>query len=125
MLWGRNHATAAAREYEAGQRFAPSDPILASRVARAWLGQSKGERALAAIDAALREHPHHAPLWALKGHALLGLGKHEASAQALEESIRQNPFDPSPHCDLVQAAKGAPAAAIERANCELLGGSRR
>jgi tetratricopeptide (TPR) repeat protein len=125
MLWGRNHQTAAAREYEAGQRFAPSDPILASRVARAWLDQGKGDRALSAIDAALREHPHHAPLWALKGHALLGLGKLEASAQALQESIRQNPFDPAPHCDLVRAERGPASVAIERANCQLLGGSRR
>lgn len=125
LLWGRNHPVAAAREYEAGQRFAPSDPILASRVARAWLGQGKGERALTAIDAALREHPHHAPLWALKGHALLGLGKLELSAQALEESIRQNPFDPAPHCDLVQAEKNAADVAIERTNCGLLGGPAR
>ncbi len=125
MLWGRNHPVAAAREYEAGQRFAPSDPILASRVARTWIGQGKGERALAAVDAALREHPHHAPLWALKGRALLGLGKLEASAQALHESIRQNPFDPGPHCDLVEAERGASTAAVERANCGLLGGPGR
>lgn len=125
LLWGRNHPVAAAREYEAGQRFAPGDPILASRTARASLQQGRAERALSALEGALKDHPHHAPLYALKGQALLALGKNDDSAGALRESIRQNPFDPSPHCDLARAAADATEAAEEQRRCQLLGGRAR
>jgi tetratricopeptide (TPR) repeat protein len=123
MLWGRNHPVAAAREYESGQRFAPSDPILASRVARACLSQGQAERALNAVEEALHDHPHHAPLWALKGQALLKLNRDADSALALRESIRQNPFDPAPHCHLSRASREPSEKAKEQRNCQLLGGS--
>jgi tetratricopeptide (TPR) repeat protein len=125
LLWGRNHPVAAAREYEAGQRFAPGDPILASRTARASLQQGMAERALSALETALKDHPHHAPLYALKGQALLGLGKAEESATALRESIRQNPFDPAPHCNLARAASDAAEAGEEQRHCQQLGGRAR
>jgi Flp pilus assembly protein TadD len=123
LLWGSNHPVAAAREYEAGQRFAPGDPILASRTARASLQRGMAERALSALETALKDHPHHAPLYALKGQALLALGRSEESAAALRESIRQNPFDPSPHCNLARAAADASEAAEEQRHCQLLGRS--
>jgi tetratricopeptide (TPR) repeat protein len=123
MLWGRNHPVAAAREYEAGQRYAPTDPILASRVARASLSQGQADRALNAVEAALRDHPHHAPLWALKGQALLRMGRDNESAASLRESIRQNPFDPAPHCNLGRASHDPSEKAKEQRNCQLLGGS--
>lgn len=122
MLWGRNHPVAAAREYEAGQRNAPADPILASRVARASLTQSQAERALSAVEPALRDHPHHAPLYVLKGQALLLLGKTGESASALRESIRQNPFDPTPHCSLVKASDNERERGLEQNKCARLGG---
>jgi tetratricopeptide (TPR) repeat protein len=125
LLWGRNHPVAAAREYEAGQRFAPGDPILASRTARASLNQGMAERALSALEAALKDHPHHAPLYALKGQALLALGKADESAAALRESIRQNPFDPTPHCNLARAVREPGELAEEQRNCQLLGGRVR
>ena len=125
MLWGRNHPVAAAREYEAGQLDAPGDPILASRVARASLTQNQAERALSAVEPALRDHPHHAPLYVLKGQALLQLGKQGESALALRESIRQNPFDPTPHCALVKASDDAAERSTEQASCEHLGGHVR
>lgn len=123
MLWGRNHPVAAAREYEAGQRYAPGDPILASRVARASLSQGDAARALSAVEAALKDHPHHAPLWALKGQALLAQGKATESAEALRESIRQNPFDPRPHCELAVASSDGPERSLEAGHCQLLGGA--
>jgi tetratricopeptide (TPR) repeat protein len=125
LLWGRNHPVAAAREYEAGQRFAPGDPILASRTARASLQQGMAERALSALETALKDHPHHAPLYALKGQALLALGRTDESGAALRESIRQNPFDPSPHCGLARAAGEASEAAEEQRHCQALGGRAR
>lgn len=105
LLWGRNRPLAAAREYESGQRHAPTDPILASRVARASLTQNQADRALSALLPALRDHPQHAPLHVLKGQALFALGKVSESTEALEESIRHNPFDPTPHCLLARAAQ--------------------
>lgn len=125
MLWGRNHPVAAAKEYEAGQRYAPTDPILASRVARTSLSQAQPERALSAVEAALRDHPHHAPLWALKGDALLKLGREGEATLALRESIRQNPFDPGPHCDLIRATKDDSERIKEQKHCQLLGGASR
>jgi tetratricopeptide (TPR) repeat protein len=122
LLWGRNHPVAAAREYEIGQRFAPTDPILASRVARTWLSQGQGERALNAVEGALRDHPHHAPLWALSGQALLKLGRDADAASSLRESIRQNPFDPAPHCHLARASRDPAEKAKEQRHCQLLGG---
>ncbi|HEX6239458.1 MAG TPA: tetratricopeptide repeat protein, partial [Polyangiales bacterium] len=123
LLWGRNHPVAAAREYELGQRFAPGDPILASRVARASLSRGQADRALGAVEAALNDHPHHAPLWALKGQALLALGRDAEAASALRESIRQNPFDPSPHCNLTRASRDPSEKAKEQRSCQLLGGT--
>jgi len=125
MLWGRNHPVAAAKEYEAGQKNAPGDPILASRVARASLSQGQFERALLAVEPALRDHPHHAPLYALKGQALLLLGKAPEGAAALRESIRQNPFDPAPHCSLARASERTSERSLEQTNCERLGGRVR
>src|SRR5690606_35351959 len=44
LLWGRNHILAAAREYERAQGYAPTDPILASRVARASMSVKSPEK---------------------------------------------------------------------------------
>jgi len=126
LLWGRRHTLAAAREYGTAQRFAPSDPILASRVARASLAGRDPERALAAVEAALREHPQHAPLHALRGAALVALARANQAYEPLLEAVRLNPFDPEPHClmarlDAAASGHSASERAREQRACALLG----
>jgi predicted Zn-dependent protease len=123
LLWGRQRTLAAAREYEAAHRFAPTDPILASRVARASLVEKAPERALSALDSALKEHPTHAPLQALRGASLIALARNDEAREPLEEAIRLNPFDPAPHCQLAQLAGDGSERAREREACQLLSGA--
>ncbi len=122
LLWGRNHVLAAAREYERAQSYAPSDPILASRVARASLSSKHPSRALHAVERALSDHPQHAPLQALRGAALVALDRLADAVEPLREAIRLNPFDPSPHCLLVKASQDPSEVARERSACTQLGG---
>ncbi len=122
LLWGRRRTLAAAREYETAQRFAPSDPILASRVARASLAGDQPEHALSAVDAALREHPQHAPLQALRGASLIALARREEAREPLHEAIRLNPFDPDPHCQLARLAPSEAERVREQSACRLLSG---
>jgi tetratricopeptide (TPR) repeat protein len=122
LLWGRKHTRAAAREYERARDFAPTDPILASRVARASLSVDHPDRALSALDAALADHPQHAPLHALRGAALKALDRQDEAAEPLREAIRLNPFDPAPHCQLARASTDASEASREAQACQLLGG---
>lgn len=124
LLWGRRRVEAAAREYEAAQHLAPTDPILASRVARASLLGKQADKALSAVDAALREHPTHAPLHALRGASLIALARTGEAREPLREAIRLNPFDPAPHCQLARLGKDDPDLATaptrERDACRLL-----
>jgi tetratricopeptide (TPR) repeat protein len=121
LLWGRRHTLAAAREYAAAQRFAPSDPILASRVARASLLSKEPQRALSAVDAAIGEHPQHAPLQALRGAALLALERGAEAREPLREAVRLNPFDPEPHCLLARVDASQEERTREQRACALLG----
>lgn len=120
LLWGRKHTRAAAAEYATALHFAPSDPILASRVARASIAGKDPERALAAVEAALREHPQHAPLHALKGAALIALSRTSEASEPLREALRLNPFDPEPHCLLARLADGEAERVREQRACALL-----
>jgi predicted Zn-dependent protease len=122
LLWGRKHTLAAAREYERGRDFAPGDPILASRVARASISVEEPTRALSALDSALADHPQHAPLHALRGAALKALNRPAEAVEPLREAIRLNPFDPSPHCQLARASAEAAEASREARACQQLGG---
>jgi tetratricopeptide (TPR) repeat protein len=122
LLWGRGHKPGAAREYEKARSFAPSDPILASRVARAQLSGGKAQAALSALDSALGGHPSHAPLHALRGTALLQMGRSDEAEDALREAIRLNPFDPTPHCELARRSQNGSEQTRERRACVLLGG---
>jgi tetratricopeptide (TPR) repeat protein len=122
LLWGKHRQLAAAREYESAQRLSPTDPILASRVARASLAGNDAERALSALDSALREHPTHEPLQGLRGQALIALSRPGEARVPLEEAIRLNPFDPAPHCQLGRIADSAGEQARERSACKLLSG---
>ncbi len=124
LLWGRSHTLAAAREYERAQTYAPSDPILASRVARASMSAKAPARALASVERALNDHPQHAPLHALKGTALLALKRPAEALPSLHEAIRLNPFDPEPHCALARASDAPDEVNRERAACARLGGAR-
>jgi tetratricopeptide (TPR) repeat protein len=125
LLWGRGKTTAAAKEYERGQRYDMRDPILASRVARSSLATKDANRALDALRGALATHPNHAPLHALRGTALAALAKNAEAAEALREAIRLNPFDPTPHCTLARVSSEASETSRERAACSQLGGSVR
>ena len=122
LLWGRHRILAAGREYETAQRLSPTDPILASRVARASLAGHDPARALAALDSALREHPTHAPLQALRGQALVALAREAEARAPLQEAIRLNPFDPSPHCLLARLGGDASEQMREQNACKLLSG---
>jgi tetratricopeptide (TPR) repeat protein len=122
LLWGRNHTLAAAREYERAQNYAPSDPILASRVARASLQADNPARALSAVERALQDHPQHAPLHSLRGTSLVALKRLREALPSLHEAIRLNPFDPAPHCELSRASDDPAEMARERAACAQLGG---
>jgi tetratricopeptide (TPR) repeat protein len=123
LLWGRQRTLAAAREYETAHRFAPTDPILASRVARASLLGNAPDRALSAVDSALKEHPTHAPLQALRGASLIALARNHEAREPLEEAIRLNPFDPAPHCQLAQLASDGAERGREREACQVLAGN--
>ncbi len=123
MLWGRGRKRAAGSEYAKAREFAPTDPILASRLARAALSNGHPSEAVPALDAALTDHPTHAPLYALRGEALLALGQTEPALAALRETLRLNPFDPSPHCELARLSVDGHERGRERASCTLLGGS--
>ena len=123
LLWGRRRMLAASREYETAQRLAPTDPILASRVARASLAGNDPERALGAVDLALREHPQHAPLHTLRGASLIALSRASEALSPLVEAIRLNPFDPEPHCQLARFGANDAERAREDAACKLLSGS--
>jgi len=122
LLWGRRRTLAATREYEAAQQLAPTDPILASRVARASLAGKDPERALGAVDQALREHPQHAPLQTLRATSLIALGRPSDALSPLIEAIRLNPFDPEPHCQLARHGASEAERAREGAACKLLSG---
>jgi tetratricopeptide (TPR) repeat protein len=122
LLWGRGSKLGATREYERARKYAPNDPILASRVARGALAGGDAARGLKALDTALEEHPSHAPLHALRGEALIALGKSSEGADELREAIRLNPFDPGPHCGLARQLKQTEEGAYERRACVLLGG---
>jgi len=120
LLWGRHRTLAAAREYETAQHLAPTDPILASRVARASLSANEPDKALAAVDSALREHPTHAPLHALRGASLIALLRPAEARGPLQEAIRLNPFDPDPHCQLARLSAEFDGRTREREACQLL-----
>jgi tetratricopeptide (TPR) repeat protein len=122
LLWGRGRKLGATREYERARKYAPNDPILASRVARGALSGGEAARGLKALETALEEHPSHAPLHALRGEALIALGKLPEGMDELREAIRLNPFDPGPHCGLAQKLKQTEEGAYERRACVLLGG---
>lgn len=120
LLWGRHRTLAAAREYETAQHLAPTDPILASRVARASLSANEPTKALGAVDSALREHPTHAPLHALRGASLIALARAAEAREPLQEAIRLNPFDPDPHCQLARLGAEFEGRTREREACQLL-----
>lgn len=122
MLWGRGRKRAAEVEYTRARKFAPTDPILASRVARASLSNQRPKDAVPALDAALADHPSHAPLHALRGEALLALGEQSPGLSSMREALRLNPFDPTPHCELARLSSDRGEQARERASCVLLGG---
>ncbi len=125
LLWDRGHPQAASVEYGRAQQAAPDDPIIASRYARAALTGGESERAVRALARFRERYPDHAPTWAISGAAWVALGDVEHAREALHEAIRLNPFDPAPHCDLVEAADDDDERALEERTCRALHGSPR
>jgi tetratricopeptide (TPR) repeat protein len=121
LLWGQHRTIAASFEYKQGQRHAPDDAILASRVAQAALGLGRPNEAAQALVEPLKVHAHHAPLLSLRGKAALALQQLDDARAFWGEALRQNPFEPGPHCGLAKIALSPQARAREGAACSLLG----
>lgn len=120
MLWARQHALGASREYARALSFAPTDPVVLSRLGRSAL---EGGDARAAVDAArtaLVARPDHAPARALLAAALARAGDRHEAMLAAYDALRYNPFDPSPHCVLADVAEDEPTRARERGICQSL-----
>lgn len=125
LLWDRERPRAASIEYGRAHAIAPDDPIIASRHARAALAGGRPEAAVEALASFRERYPDHEPTWAVSGAAWLALGDLPNARSALREAIRLNPFDPQPHCDLVQVLEDGPERTREREACELLGSPPR
>jgi tetratricopeptide (TPR) repeat protein len=125
LLYHRGRALAASAEYERAQRIVPSDPFVASRVARAAIDAGDADRAIRAVERVAPHHVEHAPLFAAAGRAHLMKGDVVHARPALQEAIRLNPFDPAPHCDLASLTENERERERERHACSFLGGRFR
>lgn len=117
LLWSRDRARGAAREYDRAWQNADGDPIVGSRLARASLAGGEADRAIAVLGPLTERWPDHAPLWSVLGSAHLARGEREAAREASIEALRLNPFDPQPHCDLAQVAESERERTRETAMC--------
>jgi hypothetical protein len=124
LLWGQHRTIAASIEYKQGQRHAPDDAILASRVAQAALGLGRPSEAAQALVEPLKVHAHHAPLLSLRGQAALAMQQPDDAIAFWGEALRQNPFEPGPHCGLAKVAQSPQVRAREEAACAMLGAER-
>lgn len=120
LLWDRGRPRAAAVEYARARAHAPTDPILASRHARAALEGGDAAAAAETLAESVRRYPDHAPTRALLGGARLALGDREEAREHLREALRLNPFDPRPHCDLAAATDDPAERTREEAFCREL-----
>lgn len=109
MLFGRTRYAAAAFEYERARVFAPEDPIVATRLARASYTAGNAARALEVLTPIRVRHPEHAPLLSLLSAAAARVGQNSVAREAALESIWLNPFDPEPHCALESALEAGAA----------------
>jgi tetratricopeptide (TPR) repeat protein len=125
LLYDRGRAHAASVEYERAQRIVPSDPFVASRVARAAIDAGEPDRAIRAVERVAPHHVEHAPLFAAAGRAHVIKGDAALARPALYEAIRLNPFDPTPHCDLASITEDERERERERHACSFLGGRAR
>lgn len=120
MLWSAGRAGAAAVEYERAATAAPGDPIVGSRLARAALEAGQPDRAIAASRRIIERYPTHAPAWAVLAQAQRLKNENEAAVSSAFEAIRQNPFDPAPHCVLAEAFTDVRGRASAEAACRSL-----
>jgi tetratricopeptide (TPR) repeat protein len=120
MLWSRGRAGAAAAEYERAAAVAPQDPIVGSRLARSALEAGQPDRAIAAARRIIERYPTHAPAWAVLAQAQRLKNENEAAVASAFEAIRQNPFDPAPHCVLAEAFTDPRGRASADAACRSL-----
>lgn len=124
MLWSRGRPRAASVEYARASALAPRDPIVASRLGRSALEAGKADDAAAAARRILRDHPTHAPAHALLASALALAGDAPGAYRAAVEAIRQNPYDPAPHCVVAEASTSDDEREREAGACRTLGGAQ-
>ncbi|MEM6961679.1 MAG: tetratricopeptide repeat protein [Myxococcota bacterium] len=117
MLWSRSRPAAAAIEYEKALELAPSDPIVASRMARAAIAGGNPARAMRAAERVHSLYPEHAPSWSVLAQAQLALGRLTSARESAREAIRLNPFDPGPHCTLAESGSSPQERQREQQNC--------
>ncbi|MDH5671615.1 MAG: peptidase MA family metallohydrolase [Myxococcales bacterium] len=120
LLWDRGRSLAAALEYEKAHRADRLDPIVAARWGRAALDAGRPQEAIDALSPQRERFPGHAPTHAIVGAAWVATGNREAAAPALREAIFINPFDPTPHCQLVQVSSDQAEVARATRACSSL-----
>ncbi len=126
LMWTAQRYLAASVEYGRAHDLAPTDPVVASRLARAAVRGGDGHTAIAALEPLLATHGDHEPLLANLGAAYLLIGDRERARTTSRSATEINPFDPEPHCTLATVeetdAATADDAAFQREACAALGG---
>jgi len=122
LLWTRVRPAAASVEYSKAHAVAPTDPVVASRYARAAIAGDRPKEALAPLMRTLDRYPTHAPALSTLATALFRTSQFELAEEAANRAIAHNPFDPQPHCILSKLR--VPQASHEATLCDRLGGMR-
>ncbi len=122
LLWTRSRPAAASVEYAKAHAAAPTDPIVASRYARAAIAGDRPKEAIDPLMRTLYRYPTHAPALSTLATAMFRTSKLGLAEKAANQAIAQNPFDPQPHCILSKLR--VPQASHEATVCERLGGMR-
>lgn len=122
LLWTRSRPAAASVEYAKAHQAAPTDPIVASRYARAAIAGNRPKEALAPLMRTLDRYPTHAPALSSLATAMFRTSRPDLAKEAANRAIAHNPFDPQPHCILSKLR--VPQASHEATLCERLGGMR-
>lgn len=108
-LLARNHAAAAAIEYEKGLRASGGrEWIFAVKLGRTYLALGRPKHAETAVAGARDTFPELPWPHLIAGQALLAQGAARPAVAALMESLATNPFDPRVHCALEESYRLLP-----------------